>query len=160
VHFKLFSVIFSTVSLASVAVSPRDSSGTVPLDPAVTSVRQTLSFVAPQQNPVYAPLCTLYRGSSSQKGSEKPRINRAFTCLTRHRASTSMYSLTFCVHFMLPERHQWKPAVQAAAVMLTMPPSMASYRPAACAHPSERSHYVVISRDGRKLVTRVRVMLP
>jgi len=23
-----------------------------------------------------------------------------------------------------------------------------------------RSHYVVISRDGRKLVTRVRVMLP
>ena len=27
---------------------------------------------------------------------------------TRHRASTSMYSLTFCVRFLLPERHQWK----------------------------------------------------
>jgi len=41
---------------------------------------------------------------------------------TRHRASTSMYSLTFCVRVMLPERHQWKPAVQAAAVMLRTPP--------------------------------------
>jgi len=86
---------------------------------------------------------------------------------------------------MLPERHQWKPAVQAAAVMLRTPPSTASHRPAshahfpytarnfenappspdshrpaARAHPAERSHYVVISRDGRKLVTRVRVMLP
>ena len=40
---------------------------------------------------------------------------------TRHRASTSMYSLTFCVRVMLPERHQWKPAVQAAAVMLRTP---------------------------------------
>jgi len=28
------------------------------------------------------------------------------------------------------------------------------------AYPAERSHYVVISRDGRKLVTTVRVMLP
>jgi len=28
------------------------------------------------------------------------------------------------------------------------------------ARPAGRSHYVVISRDGRKLVTRVRVMLP
>jgi len=27
---------------------------------------------------------------------------------TRHRASTSMSSLTFCVRFLLPERHQWK----------------------------------------------------
>ena len=42
--------------------------------------------------------------------------------LTRHRASTSMYSLTFCVRFLLPERHQRKPAVQAAAVMLRTPP--------------------------------------
>ena len=25
-----------------------------------------------------------------------------------------MYSLTFCVRIMLPERHQWKPAVHAA----------------------------------------------
>ena len=38
------------------------------------------------------------------------------------RASTSMYSLTFCVRFLLPERHQRKPAVQAAAVMLRTPP--------------------------------------
>jgi len=92
---------------------------------------------------------------------------------TRHRASTSMYwantsmySLTFCVRVMLPELHQWKPAVQAAAVMLrTSPidgqspasqscplpiygaqfwertPSPASHRPAARAHPAERSHY-------------------
>ena len=41
---------------------------------------------------------------------------------TRHRASTSMYSLTFCVRFLLPERHQSKPAVQAAAVMLRTHP--------------------------------------
>ena len=33
-----------------------------------------------------------------------------------------MYSVTFCVRVMLPERHQWKPAVQAAAVMLRRPP--------------------------------------
>ena len=45
--------------------------------------------------------------------------------LTRHRASTSMYSLTFCVRFLLPERHQWKPAVQTAVVMLRTPPSAA-----------------------------------
>jgi len=94
-----------------------------------------------------------------------------------------MYSLTVCVRVMLPERHHWKPAVQAAAVMLTTPPrrrpvssharfpytarnfenatpSPAGHRPVARTHPAERSHYVVISRDGRKLVTRVRVMLP
>jgi len=41
---------------------------------------------------------------------------------TRHRASTSMYSLTFCVRFLLPERHQWKPAVQTAAVMMRTSP--------------------------------------
>jgi len=39
-----------------------------------------------------------------------------------------MYSLTFCVRFLLPERHQWKPAVQTSAVMLRTPPS-ASGRP-------------------------------
>ena len=33
-----------------------------------------------------------------------------------------MYSLTFCVRVMSPERHHWKPAVQAAAVMLRTPP--------------------------------------
>ena len=91
-----------------------------------------------------------------------------------------MYSLTFCICIMLPERHQWKPAVQAAAVMLRtppvdgqpatptfhiwrailrMPPSPASHRPAAHTHPTKHSHYVVISRDGRKLVTRVHVIL-
>ena len=94
---------------------------------------------------------------------------------TRHRASTSMYSLTFCVRFLLPERHQRKPAVQAAAVMLRTPPSpVDSHSPASHAHfpymarnfenapitrqsaassacrprPASRSHYVVISRDG------------
>ena len=30
-------------------------------------------------------------------------------------------SLTFCVRFLLPERHQWKPTVQAGAVMLRTP---------------------------------------
>jgi len=86
-----------------------------------------------------------------------------------------MYSLTFCVRVMLPERHHWKPAVQAAAVMLRTPPSTASHRPASHVHvpytahnfenapvnrwspassarTPRRSHYVVISRDGRKLV--------
>jgi len=87
---------------------------------------------------------------------------------TRHRASTSMYSLTFCVRWERP------------------PPSTASHRQASHGHfpytarnsenapvtrqspassarrprPDGRSPYVVISRDGRKLVTRVRVMLP
>ena len=40
------------------------------------------------------------------------------------------------------------------------PPSPASRQPAARADPAERLHYVVISQDGCKLVTRVRVMLP
>jgi len=50
-----------------------------------------------------------------------------------------MYSLTFCVRVMLPERHQWKPAVQAAAVMLRTPLSTASHRLAARTDPAERS---------------------
>ena len=33
-----------------------------------------------------------------------------------------MYSLTFCVRFLLPERHQGKPAFQTAAVMLRTAP--------------------------------------
>jgi len=45
-----------------------------------------------------------------------------------------MYSLTFCVRVMLPERHHWKSAVQAAAVMLRTPPSTACHRPASHAH--------------------------
>ena len=54
--------------------------------------------------------------------------------ITRHRASISMYSLTFCVRGMLPERLQWKPAVQAVAVMLRTPPSTATHRPASHTH--------------------------
>ena len=95
-----------------------------------------------------------------------------------------MYSLTFCVRFLLPARHQRKPAVQATAVMLRTPPSTANHRQASHAHfpytarnfqnapvtrqspassvrrprPDGRSHYAVISRDGRKLVARVRVV--
>ena len=60
--------------------------------------------------------------------------NDRLTYTIRHRASTSMYSLTFCVLVMLPERHHWKPAVQAAAVMLRTFPSTASHRPASHAH--------------------------
>jgi len=84
---------------------------------------------------------------------------------------------------MLPERHQWKPAVQGAAVMLRTPP-VDGQSPASHAHfpytarrfenaprhppgtGQQRAHTtpsvrnVVISRDGRKLVTRVHVMLP
>ena len=49
---------------------------------------------------------------------------------TRHRASTSMYSLTFCVRFLLPERHQWNPAFQTATVMLRTPPPVDGQLPA------------------------------
>jgi len=38
-----------------------------------------------------------------------------------------MYSLTFCVRFMSPERNHWKPAVEAAAVLLRAPPSPAGH---------------------------------
>ena len=71
---------------------------------------------------------------------------------TRHRASTSMYSLTFCVRCLLPQRHQRKPA----APVTRQSAASTARKPRAAG----RSHYVVISRDGRKLVTRVRVMLP
>jgi len=100
--------------------------------------------------------------------NRKYHLNWSIQGATRHRASTSMYSQTFCVRFLLPERHQWKPAVQTAAVMLRMPPSAAgrprplpvsgarfwgcppspaggAHRPSTAGH----SHYVVISRDGR-----------
>ena len=53
---------------------------------------------------------------------------------TRHRASTSMYSLTFCVRVMSPESHHWKPAVQATTVMLRTPP-VDSQLPASQARP-------------------------
>jgi len=66
-----------------------------------------------------------------------------------------MYSLTFCVRFLLPKRHQWKSAVQTAAVMLRTPPVSGRSPAGGARRPrhSGRSHYVVISRDGRKLVT-------
>ena len=80
-----------------------------------------------------------------------------------------MYSLTFCVRLLMPERHQWKPAVQTAAVMLRTPPvggrsaapasrmrravlgapPVTRRSPAGGARrlrPDGRSHYVVISR--------------
>ena len=50
------------------------------------------------------------------------RENRLITITTRHRASASMYSLTFCVRVMSPERYNWNSSVQAAAVMLRTPP--------------------------------------
>jgi len=75
---------------------------------------------------------------------------------TRHKASISMYSLTFCVRFLLPECHQWKSAVQTAAVMLRTPPLAVGRRPrplpVCCARfwrrprPAGRSHYIIISR--------------
>ena len=97
-----------------------------------------------------------------------------------------MYSLTFCVRFLLRERHQRKPAVQGRRsnvengprrwpitgepatptshiwrAILRTPPSPTSQRPAARADPAYPAvRTVSMSRDGRKLVTRVRVMLP
>jgi len=84
-----------------------------------------------------------------------------------------MYSLTFCVRFLLPERHQWKPDVQAAAVMLTTPfpvdgqspanqprplliygaqfwerpPSPAGHRPAARADPAQPAVHTMDGMD-------------
>jgi len=106
---------------------------------------------------------------------------------TRHRASTSMYSLTFLrsryvarrppVEARSPDCRSnvenaprrrlvtGKPATRTShirrAILRTPPvtrqsPASSVRRP----RPDGRSHYVVISRDGRKLVTRVRVMLP
>jgi len=95
-----------------------------------------------------------------------------------------MYSLTFCVRVMSPERHHGsphpgrrsnvenaprrrpvtgQPATPTSHIrraILRTPPSPAGHRPAARVNPAERSHYGAISRDGRKLVTRVCVMLP
>jgi len=78
--------------------------------------------------------------------------------VTRHRANTSMYSLTFCVRFLLPERYQWKPAVQTAAVMLRTPvcgarfwghpPSPVGRRPAARADPAQPAVRTMTSYRG------------
>jgi len=78
--------------------------------------------------------------SHSGAATELPHAAAVAEYKTRHRSSTSMYSLTFCVRFLLPERHQWKPAVQTAAVMLTTPPSAAGRRPAARADPDRHTH--------------------
>ena len=51
---------------------------------------------------------------------------------------TSMYSLTFCVRVMLPERHLWKLAVQAATVMMRTPP-VDGQSPASSAHTPRRA---------------------
>ena len=39
----------------------------------------------------------------------------------RHTHTDARDHNTFCVRFLLPERHQWKPAFQTAAVMLRTP---------------------------------------
>ena len=83
--------------------------------------------------------------------------------ITRHRASTSMYSLKFCVRVLLPERHQCmearsprrrsnvenaprrrpsigEPATPTSHIWRTIlraPPSPASHRPAARAYPAQ-----------------------
>ena len=63
-----------------------------------------------------------------------PKFAPPQKCKTRHRANTSMYSLTLCVRFLMPERHQREPAVQAAAVMLRTSTSAANHRRASHAH--------------------------
>jgi len=91
-----------------------------------------------------------------------------------------MYSLTFCVRVVartppvearIPgRRSNVENAPRRRQVTASQPRALLiygaqfwerpSHRPAARADPAERSHYVVISQDGHKLVTRVRVMLP
>jgi len=63
-------------------------------------------------------------------------IQRVQAC---NRASTSKYSLTFCIRVMLPEHHQWMPAVQAATVVLRTPP-VDSQSPASRAHTPPSVH--------------------
>jgi len=117
-------------------------------------------------------------------------VNNVHAMITTHRASTSMYSLTFCVRFFVART----PPVEAripdcrsnvenaphlgsrSPVGRPRPlpicgawfffgggagrlPSPTARRPARTGdarrlRPAGRSHYVVISRDGRKLVTR------
>ena len=99
-------------------------------------------------------------------------LNKSGIHVERVQACT-LYSLTFCVRFLLPERHQWKPRIPDCRSNVENAPSRRAGRPPRLpyvargfggvtrrASPAGRSHYVVISRDGRKLGTRVRVMLP
>ena len=144
-----------------------------------------LGFLQPKITKIGSFLTDLFSGVfEAQCGRAQNHTDTTRLVITRHTASTSMYSLTFCVRFLLPERHKWKPAVQTAAVMLRTPP-VGGRSPTAPAfrmrravlgappvarrslaggarrpRPDGRSHYVVISRDESKLVTRVRVMLP
>jgi len=71
-----------------------------------------------------------------------------------------MYSLTFCVRVMLPECHQWKPAVQAAAVMLRTPP-VDGQSPASSARRPRRAFTLCrhIAWWAQSCNYRVRVML-
>ena len=57
---------------------------------------------------------------------------------TRHRASTSMYSLTFCVRFLLPERiSEEARSPGRCSNVENAPLSPASQRPAARADPAQ-----------------------
>jgi len=77
---------------------------------------------APKEGRVINAL-TIFTGHTSVVEVNKMSLMwQLFAVVTRHRASTSMYSLTFCVRVMLLEHHHWKPAVQVAAVMLRTPP--------------------------------------
>ena len=107
---------------------------------------------------------------------------------TRHRASTSTYSANILRSRYvartpplearspdrrsnvengpphLPSTASHRPASHAhfpyTARNFENAPVTCRHRPAARAHPAKRLHYVIILRDGRKLVTRVCVMLP
>ena len=68
------------------------------------------------------PVTSALASNTAYRATVHIYVRMTYNKLTRHRASISMYSLTFCVRFLLPERHQRKPAVQAAAVMLRTPP--------------------------------------
>ena len=72
------------------------------------------------QRVVYVPSWSRRYNQHQQKQLRRRPYSSTYT--TRHTASTSMYLLTFCVRFLLAERHQWKPAFQTAAVMLRTPP--------------------------------------
>jgi len=79
--------------------------------------------------------------SKRQRSIGSPTISAGVE-ITLHTVNihrhTSMYSLTFCIHVMSPECHHWKPAVQAASVMLRMPP-VDGQSPASSARRSRRA---------------------
>ena len=86
-----------------------------------------------------------------------PRNVNSFRCetLTRRRRATRKLSAALCMrNYILRESKTtqnvlWSRASVCLSVCVCV-----------CLSVRGRSHYVVISRDGRKLVTRVRVMLP